>query len=367
MTENTNNANFHITVATTPQSTGNLSLESELRLLKTALLYADKVKFCSITSSMLLMMLQVGEIPLEELVNIYATHNSQWLVQLEKYKTLKAKKRLAKNEIINIRKFEALVKKSRQKMYDTMQEQAESSGLGHLIEPYKAGILEIKMFQDVGDNLINEYFGEISDAVISGSTYPIFDDLTGNLINEAIKEGKIQPHDISITQARQVGLSTNLLQRLPLFDDAKMDEILDIRKELDQPLIKFRSAIIKFSREIQSASWDTDFPIEAEQVFIEHIKPTILEIEELCRANTFLKSFLPAFVDKPALPLTTSLLGILLANATNLPEIVSTGLGILGGTTVTGLRSYQTFKEKMKGIEGNHLYFYYRASKKLEA
>ena len=48
MSSDSNNL-FHITVGSTPITHKELSLENDFRLLKAALLYADKVKFCSIS------------------------------------------------------------------------------------------------------------------------------------------------------------------------------------------------------------------------------------------------------------------------------------------------------------------------------
>jgi hypothetical protein len=93
---------------------------------------------------------------------------------------------------------------------------------------------------------------------LSGHTYPLFDDSAGQLVNTAIKEGKLVPLNTSASRAKQVGLSSNLLNRLPSFYNASVDEIVDIRKELDKPLVHFRSAIIKFSKEIESSSWERD-------------------------------------------------------------------------------------------------------------
>ncbi len=71
-------------------------------------------------------------------------------------------------------------------------------------------------------------------------------------------------------------------QKLSLENDLR----LDIRQELERPLTRFRSAMIKFSSEIKSASWDLDFVSDADQVFRREVAPTILDIEEEISSST---------------------------------------------------------------------------------
>jgi hypothetical protein len=230
----------------------------------------------------------------------------------------------------------------------------------------QSGVVEIAIF-DVSDQkeMVNAYLETVGNAVVSGETYPLFDDMTGNLVSTAIREGKIVPTDVSINRAKQIGLSSDLLRRLPLFDEASVDEILDIRKELDKPLIRFRSAIIQFSRDAQSAAWDKEFSKEAEQVFREHVEPAVLDIEEACRSNKLLLRILPTLAEKPAVPLTTSVLALMLAQASQLPEMVVGGLSVAAGVSAATLRSVQEWRERNREIEGNQLYFYYKAGKML--
>lgn len=361
-----NKDEFHITVATTPNYSHKLSIESEVMLLKTALLYADKVKFCSITTSTLTMLLGVSDLPIEELIDLYSTHNPDIKNQFHNYKILKDRKKLNKRQRVFIQQFERVIKQGREKLHELTVQQATDAGLEEIVKAFESGLLELQLFTNVGDEVTNEYFEIVSEAILSGTTYPIFDELTSNVVNEAVSSNRILPDKIHIDRGKQVALSSQLLRRLPLFDKAKIDEILDIRKELNLPLVKFRSEIIKYSKEVKSEAWNKNFHLEAEQVFIESIKPAILEIEEKCQSNSFLRSFLPDIVDKPIIPIGTSALSVLLANTGNLPEIVSTGLGLTAGASVATLRSYKEFSRKVQEIKQNNLYFYYKAGKILD-
>lgn len=357
---------FHITVGTAPHSGSGLSLESDLRLLKAAVLYADKVRFCSMASSFLITLLQIGEISGEDLLKVFANVSPEIATGLELYQQLKRKKRRNRKELIALKKVKHTLDTQLTITKEKFENLAIESGIEHLAAAIKTGIVEVQLFEGAdSDSLTQQYFDSVSDVVLSGKTYPLFDDLTGDLVSSAIKDGTIKPHKISLNRAKQVGLSSNLLQRLPLFDDAPMNEIIDIRRELAQPLRRFRAAIITFSRDVESAAWDAEFRQEAEQVFREHVEPAVLDLEAACQSNKLLRSLIPSIVDKPIIPAVTSGLGLLLAEASHLPDIVTAGLGLTAGGAAVVYRTVEDWRNKNREIEGNHLYFYYKAGKLL--
>ena len=144
-------------------------------------------------------------------------------------------------------------------------------------------MIELQTLNPDSKNIGQDYFDIIANAIQSDHTYPLLDNPTGRLVDTAIKEGIIDVSEILVARARGVGLASDLLQNLPLFDNASVDEVISIRRELEKPLIRFRSSMIEFSDEINSATWDTDFPLECETIFNRKVRPAILEIEESVR------------------------------------------------------------------------------------
>jgi hypothetical protein len=89
-------------------------------------------------------------------------------------------------------------------------------------------------------------------------------------------------------RSKEVALAAHWLRRLPLFPQASIREVLDIRRELEKPLLRFRGAMIGFSEKIQDAPWDKDFSVEAERVFVQDVTPAILNLEEEVQSNNFM-------------------------------------------------------------------------------
>jgi hypothetical protein len=98
------------------------------------------------------------------------------------------------------------------------------------------------------DEWMMEYVGVIANSVSDASTYPLFDELMSRLIGSGIRAGFFTVSESGTIRGKEAGLAAELFKRLPLFEEASIDEILDIRRELERPLVRFRSAMIGFSK-----------------------------------------------------------------------------------------------------------------------
>jgi hypothetical protein len=362
------NSVLHITVGAAPRS--ELNLAHELNLVKAALLYADRVKLCSVSSSMAVGVSLVGSLDddgLFELIQNTASslgHDPNDIAHAwQLYDSLRRKKRRNRQELLMLDRLKRQLKQSREELQHVAERTLVEANADGLAAALGSGLVELQWFDVSKDNVVEEYFAAIVDSILSSESYPLLDDATGSLVNAAIKEGKLIPLGATVGKAKQVGLSTDLFSRLPLFDIATVDEIIDIRRELDAPLRRFRAAVIGFSKEVENAPWDRDFSHEADQIFIEYVEPAVLEIEEATKSNKLL-------LDLIARSLTygiaaPSALGILLSHMSQLPDILG-GLSAITGATLGAYEAVKKHREKREEIEQSQLYFYYKAGKTLE-
>lgn len=362
---------LHITVGVAPN--GKLDLTNELRLLKAALLYADKVKLCSLTSQMAILLPFLGVLSDDDLLDL-SLHTATILnkdpeafdATIKEYKLLKNKKRRNKNEILRFMHIKRQLDKTREefkKVAERLLKEAKADGLFPALQ---SGLVDIQWFDINKENVAEDYIYTVLDAILTSKTYPLLDDFSGNLIKLALEVGKIIPLRTTITKAKQASLSSGLFDKLPLFDEASVDEIIDIRKELEKPLIRFRSAIISFSRNIENEPWNAEFRSEVDQIFLEKVEPAILDIEEAYKENNLLVKLLKRGIDKPLILPGSTAFGFFLSKATNFPDLINLALGISVGTLAIGFDAFKEWQDKNREIEKNQLYFYYKVKRSLE-
>lgn len=238
----------------------------------------------------------------------------------------------------------------------------------------KSGKLILQKFEhslaDV-DGCVSEYFGYLMKSV--KTSLPLFDEASNELMRTAVKSKIINLSESEKRKITHAGVSDNLLQRLPSFDVASVDEILDIRKELNHALVRFRSKVIAYSENIQALPWDDDFEHECSTLYYQEIAPAVLEIDELTKENGFLKNLVGKVADDGKFLKSAGGLVIGVAAAGVIPSLaqaISTDTAMLaaGGAWATTkiAAAYKEYQEKKREIAKKDLYFYYKAGKLLE-
>ena len=175
-----------------------------------------------------------------------------------------------------------------------------------------------------------------------------------------------------MSRGKQSQLAASLFERLPNFDLANMSEILDIRRELQAPLVRFRASIVSISADIEAAPWTRDFWHDVEQVFRKQVEPALLDIEEAIRSNGYLRALVSRFADAEKIASAS-------AKFAALPSALSIfyadhkafllAISAIAGLTPVALNAFETLyqvRQKRDEVTKNQLFFYYEAKRKLQ-
>jgi len=356
---------FHITAIPYPSNSKELNINEEIRLIKASLLYADKVLLISFIPIIFYsipywieqfrkdkeMQQKMGNIKsdiVEELLHI-AKENKELKSKLDEIQDYLKDKNTDFESL-----FEEEINKSLSRLsnafYSAMNEVTSKIGINKLDPAIKSGLLDI---YTIGKSRIPE------------ETYPLLDENALKLAKANIKEGKLSIPDVDSEKIKQIGFVFDIFQRLPNFDNATIDEILDIRKTLDKPLIRFRSAIIEMSDYIRYKPWDEGFYYDVEKLFYHRIEPAVLEIEEECNSNKYLTKLLNIVAKRPWEIPAGGIGGAIISKLAEVSNISATAIGMVVGAGAVAYRSLNEWKEKTKGIETNQMFFYYKTGKML--
>ena len=391
---------LHFTIGTglgLNPSVGQLSLENDLLLVKAGLLYADRVRLCSIGSSLAL-----------DFVRLMGASSAQQLDFIEKYfatmaptnpeaaatmrefiplyRDLRRRRRgtLSRAQIRTRFEIQANLKKAWDSFEEGIGEFLRVAGADGIMEAVETGLLDVHQFEAGGvermggleqadqesrqeefiEDLFWEFLDLIGEAVADGDTNPLFDQMSRGLLRTGVEAGVVSPTESGVARGRHSGLAADLLRRLPLFEKATVQEVLDIRRELESPLVQFRGAVMEMADDIRSAAWEEDFPSDADMAFRKAVEPAILEIEEAIQDNSSLSSLLLKGF-RPG-DLATGL-GVMMSTLAGLPDVASVLLGSGTAASMTARGAYKEWREDRKKIETNQMYFYYETRERLVA
>lgn len=255
---------------------------------------------------------------------------------------------------------------------DEMLGQEDCSGLLQLVNNGKVKLYDFKNTFG-GDEYVYEFFTELKRSVVDMNNFPLLDKISNNLIKSAINDHVIALNEVNEFNVKHAGLTTNMLISLPSFEFASTDEILDIRKELEDSLTRFRSKMLLYNNEIQSMPWDEEFQFESVRLYQKEVAPSILEIDELTRETGFIKNLgYSLLTDESGMKVTSGLVMSIAAAGviSNYSNNFSFDATILaaGGTygvskvakTLKESKANQSFAKK------KDLYFYYKAGRLLD-
>ena len=322
---------FHITIVPYPPTPKELNINKEINLIKTAILYGDKVLLISIIPTLFYSFLNLID-------------------QFSKDEEIKQK-------IIDSVELDELSK-------SILLNMEEQIGLKSKLENVKPEIGINKIDIAIKSGLLDIY--TIGKSRIPEETYPLLDENILNLVKAERKDEKLNIPDVDSEKIKQIGFVFNLFQRLPNFENATIGEILDVRKTLEKPLIRFRSAIIEMSDYIKYKPWDEGFYYDVDKLFYHRIEPAVLEIEEECNSNKYLTKLLNIIAKRPLEIPAGGIGGAIISKLAEVSNISATAIGLVVGAGVVAYRSLNEWKEKTKRIETNQMFFYYKTRKMLK-
>jgi hypothetical protein len=170
------------------------------------------------------------------------------------------------------------------------------------------------------------------------------------------------PTQSSEARGRQVAAAADFISRLPAFPAASVKEILDIRNDLRDPLVRFRAGMVGVTRMLNAAAYEAPFSGEVEQVYVEQVAPALAEISEAVKDNKYLRELLgEAVTDMKTIATAVLTLGI--TRTANLTPLIAGGAA---AATAAVTAAWNTAAER-KRIRSQHFYFLYETQRLLES
>lgn len=306
-------SSLEISVGVLPSSSDTFSLKPELELIKPALLYGDTT---SLYSPHILI--------LEHLDRQVSMTGEELFANLQSYKLgrpLTEEERSMTNFLNHIQSLRDKPNKTRNDQLllmalsdykDTIQEAhrkditpqldkfLRDTGYKQIRKAIKSGLLTVtRMLDDQnlvnydrGDALVRAYFRHIEQIMADPRSYPIFDEFSTDVVRALVADGKLPASVLSAPHAAQTGIASQLIRATPTFPKADVYDILDIRKELKKPLVKFRQYVVELGELTQAPVFGPEFEAAVQDLIISKIDPALAEIEEAIQSNKPLKKLI---------------------------------------------------------------------------
>lgn len=364
------------------------SLETEWKLIRSALLYADKVSICSPNVSFGVAVIEQTEdwSGIRQLIRGLPNQHLDALGKSggelkDMINTIDAAKgnmsgqnrfQLAQLRERSVREFSNVVENVgiNRKIAEAIRDLREKDLVEIDSHPdwNAAQCIAVSSLEEIDgwDESVGYYLEKLFRSIAKPSHLPLFDENSSRAIRTTLdtNNGDITPTQRS--EAREARLAVELFDALPSLGKVDPTELVDIRRELHDPLIRFRGAVREYATELDNSAWEDGFPAEARALYRRTIRPAVNELEERISETSAIRAVFDNIVsEKSALTAAAGGLAQVGLGATNniapvftgLPPETLIGLGI-PAAAVAALESYKQWRDEGQELRKNKLFYY---------
>lgn len=390
-------------------ASSSMEFEEDIRLIKSSLLYADEVELIGMaeyaifnylpkclsetkgiekTINNLISLLKAFEFNNTEVKRLTEQLEQVQGILLLYAPQLKKTKGRNKQEILAQLQMKKTEEQCRELLAEALEEIMNTPGIHRLQDLIDKKVISVYDYSYNGfsiDELTGGYFANLLGTIKHGGSYPLFDSICASLVASVIDTKFIDFSKMDKEIIRHAGVANNILATLPTLEKASIDEILDFKKDMQTPLSNFRTAIYDFTQKIESMPWDDDFRYECLKLYDTEVIPRVNEINELSSETSVLKNFgariLADETERRKMGYVGAGLITTITTRTNMYDALgyledAIRMGAKIGLSAAGVAAFlktadilrqssKEVKEKKKEVQGNVMYYYYKASKKI--
>lgn len=158
-----------------------------------------------------------------------------------------------------------------------------SSGVDELVPAIEAGLVSLSPAgTDKGDtnDMVQAYVEILRQHLMDPRVHLMFDEQAASLVGSLIDEEVVRPSRLALVNAGEAAIGSGMIARLPAFPNTPLDELLDLRSDLDDPLARYRRAISQMAVHLRVRAFDAELPAELDDIWRKEVDPALRDVRE---------------------------------------------------------------------------------------
>lgn len=305
----TSGSDLEIVVVTSPLNGGQEgSLREDVRLVRSALLYADRVRLMSpiavMTAGMAVAASEAGgALPIQMLSQFTDEHLCQLgvseedlaqfrglMTQWEAMRKIPRQQRRAlpaqqRDAIQHLRRsIEEPAARMAQDVASQAEDLWEKFGASDLTVAAESGLLDLPTealpLGDDGSLDVEKYKQSLSGLIQDPSSHLMFDHPTARIVDLMVKEEVATMNPLAESHAKKIATGTGLIERLPAFPDSNIEQVLETREDLRDSLSRYRRSTAQLSAKLASGPLDAALQVEVNELYRDEVYPSLRELRK---------------------------------------------------------------------------------------
>jgi len=306
----------HVAVITAPGGNdGTLSFQHEVELVKAALLYADTVEVLSPGNQMIR---EVNKFSAGDGTNMYSLLGSldddtlrymQPDMDVSQFREFLPYLMLDVDELRRLGttnpevvaladildQSNDMANSAMAEMREIAETMRNESGVAEIETAMATGLLRFNdrvPLDGDSDAVVRAFINQLKRYLHDPTKFVLLDSSTASLARAMINEGMVQPPERAVSNASEALLGTGFVARLPAFTEPPMDELLDARRDLNEPLGRYRRNMSHLRTELRGNPFDEHVGAEIDAIWRTEVSPAILEIRQAMADHGLIRELL---------------------------------------------------------------------------
>lgn len=381
----------HIAVVSIESGGSGISVRHLVDLVKASLLYADTVEVLSIANQMVRGLAEFSASDPSSLLALLGSLDDATIQHLSPGldpSQLREVLPLLSLDPTSVRTFAGLGAELAplEGLADILDQSNEAmassmAGLRKIVESMRleSGVAELEQVLDDKVLRLNERvpLGQDAGAMVTALTSElkrylqdptkllVLDSQTAGLARAMIQEGLVTMPERATVNAEEAVLGTGLIARLPAFTAAPVDEVIDLRRDLEEPLGRYRRKVAELRGLLLAGPFDPNISAEVDSVWRLEVDPMIADLREAMAEHGLIREFLRSIGESPADfakgVLLPTALGVFTADALE----VTGAAGITAGLITPAVAAVRQRSVGLAAARRNDFYYLYEVNRRL--
>ncbi len=134
-------------------------------------------------------------------------------------------------------------------------------------------------FEDNTEQQIEWFRERLTEALTDPGATVLLDDVTNEFLRESGRYADGLPK-VADSRSRRAAIGAGLVERLPVFPNSPMSDILEAREDLAEGRSEYRESVKELSNKLQSAALDSTLPSEIDELWYDSVRPKLKKLQK---------------------------------------------------------------------------------------
>ncbi|MFE4835188.1 hypothetical protein ACFRAU_10970 [Arthrobacter sp. NPDC056691] len=133
--------------------------------------------------------------------------------------------------------------------------------------------------EDNIDQQVEWFRSRLSQALAEPGSSVLLDDVTSEFLSESGRYADGLP-EVANGRSRRASVGAGLVERLPTFPEAPMQNVLEAREELAEGRAAYRSSVKELAAKLQSSALEPTLPSEIDELWHDTVQPALKDLRK---------------------------------------------------------------------------------------